>query len=632
MFRHGPEHAGVASGPGLDGYGGILWRAGLPGPIRSTPAVAGGRVYVGSAGGWLHALDRLTGEERWRYRAGAAVHGSPAVWGGSVYVTDLESTLHAVDARTGEERWTLETGPILPFPWGHESGDIYVSSPTLARIQDRQLLYFGAGDGRLYAVSPRSGETLWSLETGGRIRSTPAVAEGIVVVGSADGRVYAADAATGELLWRHATRGAELRSGEFGFDRRTIQSSPAIVDGRVHVGARDGFLYALDLTTGERLWDFDHEVSWVNGSPAVAGGRVFVGTSDGQFVQAVDAATGEELWRRDSQGIVWTSPAVVDGTVIFAEGAGRIRALDPATGESLWATRLPQNLWSSPVVSDGVLYIGTHGGGMYALRGARGRPLRRAVVWDSTMVAARWYLDHQSLAEWLSRQGYELLDAPAAEAWLDARLRDGEPSTVVFAIDHVPAPILEGEARSKLRRYLDAGGTVVWPGYPPALWRRDPETGAVEGLSAIDWEAPRELLGVDHDAGNFDEMGAWATDEGRRLGLPDTWRSRFDVAPAAELEPLAVNERGNLASWRRPYGGPPGTGFVRLWGAREAPPSLTPFQVAAEWRPATPEELEAGELGLAGGADPGPRADLSPGSPADHRAGDSGPSTPGSAP
>lgn len=606
MFRGGPAHTGVYSTRGLDGYAGILWRTPVPGPVRSTAAVDGDAVYVGSAGGRLHALDRLTGEERWRYRAGAAVHGSPAVSGDVVYVTDLESTLHAVDARTGRGLWRVETGPAVPFPWGHESGDVYASSPTLAEVEGRPLLYFGAGDGSLYAVDPRDEEVAWTLETGGRIRSTPAVADGIVVVGGADGIVHAADALTGEPLWRHATRGADLDSGEFGFDRRTIQSSPAIAEGRVHIGARDGFLYTLDLGTGERLWDADHEVSWVNGSPAVADGRVFAGSSDGQFVHALDAATGRELWRRESRGIVWTSPIVVGGDVIFAEGRGRIRGLDPASGETRWTIHLPDGLWASPVVAEGVLYIGTHGDGMYALRGGDGRSFRRAVVWDSSLTPAAWYADHERLAGWLARRGYERLDASAAERWVDARLADGAPGALVFAIDHLPGPLLEGGGRSKLRRWLEAGGTVVWPGYPPSLWRRDPETGESGGLAAVSWRGPADLLGVDHDAGNFDEMGAWATDAGRRLGLPETWRSRWSVARAEGLEPLAVDERGHLASWRRSYGGPPGTGFVRLWGNRSGPADLAPFLVAAEWRSAAVEEAAAGATGAPGGSEDGP--------------------------
>jgi hypothetical protein len=50
-----------------------------------------------------------------------------------------------------------------------------------------------------------------------------------------------------------------------------------------------------------------------------------------------------------------------------------------------------------------------------------------------------------------------------------------------------------------------------------------------------------------------------------------------------------VDERGHLAAWRKRYGGPPGTGFVRVWGARRAPPDPAVFATAAELRPHDPE-------------------------------------------
>ncbi len=57
------------------------------------------------------------------------------------------------------------------------------------------------------------------------------------------------------------------------------------------VGARDGWIYALDAATGSERWRFDHKISWVNTSPAVIDGVVYAGSSDGQFVQALDAAS-----------------------------------------------------------------------------------------------------------------------------------------------------------------------------------------------------------------------------------------------------------------------------------------------------------------------------------------------------
>lgn len=587
QFGGGPANAGVHATTGPGGYGGILWRAELPGPVRSAPAVAGERVFVGSAGGFLHALDRWTGRETWRYAAGAAVHGSPAVWNGTVYATDAAGTLHAVDADTGRRLWTVGTGPVKAWAWGHESGDLYLSSPTLAPVDGSMRLFFGAGDGRLRAVDPVDGRVLWSLETDGRIRSTPAVAGNAVVVGSADGSVHAARATDGRPLWRWDSPGRALDSGAFGFDRKTVQSSPAIGDGRVYVGTRSGSLYALDQATGEELWESSHGTSWVNGSPAVADGRVFAGSSDGRFLQAVDAETGEELWRRDS-GVIWTSAAVVGRRVHFAESNGVIRALDVATGETLWGTVLPVDVWASPVVADGVLFVGSNDG-FYALRGSDGGTFHKAVFHDSTHASARWYLGHAELADRLEDHLYERLDAPALLTWLTARIEDREPSALVMAIDRLTDEAREGGSGSLFRHYLESGGTVVWPGLLPGLWVRALEDGATGGLAAVRWDAASELLGVDVGAAIFDFVGAESTPEGIALGLPERPLVHWTVDARPDLEPLAIDENGRYAAWRKGYGGPPGTGFVRLWPSRRPLHDLVPFVTAAEWRPVDQE-------------------------------------------
>ncbi len=581
MFRGDAAHRGAYATRGLRSYGGLLWRAPTGGPIRSTAAVTVHDVYVGSSDGHLYALDPQTGARRWAYDAGAAVTGSPAVAGDVVYVTDRRSTLHAVDARTGRARWTVKTGPDVPFPWGFESGDIYVSSPTVAT----GTVYFGAGDAKLYAVSEADGAVRWTLRTDGRVRSTPAVADGRVYVGSADGSVYAADAHTGRRLWRFDTQGRQLQSGNFGFDRRTVQSSPAVADGRVYIGARDGFLYAIDAATGKQLWTFDHKISWVNASPAVAMGLVFVGSSDGGFVQAVDAASGQERWRTETEDIVWSSAVVTDSTVYFTDAGGRVRALDAGTGAERWAVRLPSRIFSSPVVHDGVLYVGSGDGALYALRDGGSAPLDRAVFWDSTLARAGWYEGSTALRDWLEAHGYTALDAPGLVRWMTGHISSKQPSSVVFAQDVLPDSVGRNGAHSVMRRYLDAGGTVVWLGYPPGAWLRDPTTGVPRDIKDVARNVPGDILGLNFAIANFDRLGARPTPLGRAIGLPSQWTTRWSIAPQDDVIVLGTDENDDAASWRKTFGGPPGTGFVRLWGGRAPIPDFTPVMVAAEWRP-----------------------------------------------
>ena len=588
MFRGDPTHSGVYPSAALRHFGGLQWRVQTGGMVQSSAALHDGTLYIGSGDGRLYALDAATGAERWQFRTRRAISSTPAVADGLVFVGSRDNAFWAVDARTGEERWRLETGRDVPFPWGFESGDLYTSSPTWAA----GTLYFGSGDGHLYAVDPRSGKVRWRFATGGRVRTSPAVANGRVYAGSADGTLYALDASDGQELWRYHTEGHALESREFGFDRRTIQASPAVADGRVFIGSRDGFLYAVDAATGKEAWRVDHRMSWVNTSPAIADGVVYAGSSDERFLQAVDARTGRELWRLPTERPVWSSPAVAGDMVYAGDGSGTVYAVDRASGRERWRYRSGRRIFSSPVLADGVLYVGNDDGGVYAIRGGES-PLVRAVFWDSTLALASRVVAHRELRDYLVERGYEALDTRGLERFLTGRLADRAPSVVVFSMDHLPQAVAPVAADTVLfRRYLDAGGKVVWPGIPPLVWPRDPATGETPEYIHIDRAATARLLGVDHARSNFDNYGAVVTDDGRRWGLSGWWDSNWGVDPSSVTETLATDDNGLASSWVRSYGGAPGTGFVRVyggnWSAGGPTASFAAVQAVAEYRPVTP--------------------------------------------
>jgi outer membrane protein assembly factor BamB len=87
--------------------------------------------------------------------------------------------------------------------------------------------------GNLYAVKASNGTKLWSVPTGGGIRSSPAIANGVIYIGSDDHKLYALDAETGAIHWTFPT-------GD------QVVSSPTIANGAVYVGSI-GSLYAFHL-------------------------------------------------------------------------------------------------------------------------------------------------------------------------------------------------------------------------------------------------------------------------------------------------------------------------------------------------------------------------------------------------
>ncbi|MCW4005906.1 MAG: PQQ-binding-like beta-propeller repeat protein [Candidatus Bathyarchaeota archaeon] len=211
---------------------------------------------------------------------------------------------------------------------------------------DSSHLGFGAANS-----SANSAELLWTYTTYRMVQSSPAVANGLVVVGCRDGNVYCFNASDGDPLWTYRVR-------------EEVWSSPAICEERVYVGADDGGVYCFDLFSGEVLWRASAGGK-VRSSPAIADGRVYVG-SGGGGVFCFDALDGAQIWNYPLSCKVDSSPAVCKEVVYFAADDFHVYALDASTGDRLWRSHLGSTT-SSPSVHDGYVYVGSIEGYVYAL-------------------------------------------------------------------------------------------------------------------------------------------------------------------------------------------------------------------------------------------------------------------------
>lgn len=563
LFRNGPARTGTYadSGPGPGPR--VAWRTRAVGTVRSSPAVTDDAVYVGTSSGMLLRLDRADGAIRWRYDAGSPLPSSPAVTDGRIVIAARDGSVHAVNAATGVRVWATAPTPERPLPWGHEGWDYWVSSPV---VVDRIALV-GLPDGRLVALDLATGTARWSVDLGARTRSSPAAAYGAVYIGDDAGVVHAVALADGRPIWTHRTEGADMSSAEYGWDRVSLQASPAVAGGAVYIGSRDGGVYALDADSGERLWYADHGASWVVASAAVREDRLWVGSSDGQFVAALDAETGQEVWRTDVGARVFASLTLAGGTLYVADHDGRVRALDPATGTIRWKYCLGRGVMiqSSPVPYGDRLYFGADDGSITALEPAPAPP-RPAVFWDAALAGRSFRARNgRMLRDYLADHGYTVLDAAGLGPWLRARIADGAPSVVVFALDVLPVEPAGDAARpalASLLGYLQAGGKVVWTGFPPGALVRD-STGRPTG---IDYGITERTFGIDASRSAQGEYGAAPTEGGRAWGLTGVHLSEAALERGPGITALAVDERGNPAAVVRAFGGPEGTGLVILWG------------------------------------------------------------------
>ena len=412
----------------------------------------------------------------------------------------------------------------------------------------------------------------------------------VVLVGTMNGYLLALIKIDGSLKWKFATKGASLKIEDFGFDRSAVVSSPSIANGIVTFGCRDGFIYALDLEKGEQKWVNDHKVSWILSTPAMADGKVFAGSSDAQFLQCLDQSSGQEVWRFTAKGPVWASVAVAGPIVYFGSNDGNLFALDKVSGAERWRFKTNDRIFSSPVASDGMVYFGSDDGCLYALQGTTAldtiavSPMR-VVFWDSKPGAQRWFAAgaDEWIRDYFKLAGYTVVDTKGLEQFMNDQLCSKLKSVVVFAEHRVPeALVKESSPKALIRKYLDAGGKIVWLGPDPIAWKRD-STGSMIG---IDYSVSQKILGIKYPGTSLEGIGWYSvgpTKEGTTWGLQGWWIGLGWVDPGQVSTVLARDENGMASAWVKNYGGAEGTGLVQLWVPRDRHVDLFPVKLAAEF-------------------------------------------------
>jgi eukaryotic-like serine/threonine-protein kinase len=339
MFRGNAAHSGVYAGAAPRQFHRIKWKFPTGDRIVSSPVWHEKILYFGGDDGNIYAVDAETGRQIWKRATGGPAPASPAVANGVIYVGSYDGKFYALDAQTGGVKWKFATEGERRFEAKGLHGmqpknqtiadpfDVFLSSPVVAQ----GAVYFGSGDGNLYALDAASGDLRWKFKTGDVVHASPAFADGVLFFGSWDSYFYAVDAKTGKEKWRFHGGEDALIHNQVGF-----QSSPAVADGIVYTGCRDAQLYALDATTGKEKWRFDNALSWVITSPAVVDGKVFFATSDSGLYHVVDAATGKTILRKEGKAYMFSSPAVIGDVVVIGVLNGTLEARDINTGEVLW--------------------------------------------------------------------------------------------------------------------------------------------------------------------------------------------------------------------------------------------------------------------------------------------------------
>ena len=421
FFKRGRSSSPDVSAFQDDTTGFTGWRINIKrGRAVPTPAIGGGRVFVGGGFGSydFYAFDAKSGSLAWHL---PTTDDGPtaAVIAEDYVIFNTEScTLEVVETKTGKVAWEKWLGdPLLAQP-AVMNGQIF-------------MVYPKTNHHWLGAFSLRDGAPLWQTKLDHDVITAPIVSDGKVYLSTFDGTVWCIDPKTGHVLWSqqlHATSAPWIYEGDVyvaHHDKEAPGAKQAGDPNRTHAGADDaadmprerisrhdgalgtrkysspsklaaylskssgsarkasyhmtdssvGFahspgsakMHVAEAMIGEglisRAWRFQ------GSRPVVVNGILY--ETAGDKLDASDARTGELLWSwHEAKHIEGerrlTPPAVAHGRVWAGTWDGRVVSWDALTGEVRWAVNVGAPCHWQPVVHEGCVYAGLEDGTLVA--------------------------------------------------------------------------------------------------------------------------------------------------------------------------------------------------------------------------------------------------------------------------
>jgi outer membrane protein assembly factor BamB len=289
-----------------------------------------------------------------RYNASKS---SPAVDRDLVYVGEDDGRLYALERATGTPRWTFATRQHFEeLGRGDGLNTGIHGSPAF----DDHRVYIGDYAGWLYAVDRSSGVLVWEQKLGGSIGSSPVLFGQVVWIAvefpAPDGKVFALCAASGTPIYESSFLGFHPHG--------TVSLAPS--QGRLVVGTGDGSCFGIDLGDGRAIWE-RRVGGAIKSTAAVTETTAYVTAWDGRL-HAFDLETGEPHFVVPTGGPSMSSPAVYSERVCFGSHDTKVRCVDGSTGEVAWEAPTGGIVSSSPTVvpEAGLVLVGATDGQLYA--------------------------------------------------------------------------------------------------------------------------------------------------------------------------------------------------------------------------------------------------------------------------
>jgi outer membrane protein assembly factor BamB len=472
---------------------GVAWATNLYGAALDSPVVAYDATldetlaYIGTENGDVLAINAATGQTVWGTWLGAPIRTTPVVSNGAVWVGTFDSPrIYKLDASTGAVYCSVAS----PMP--------IEGTPAAATPPGGvPSIYIGTNDsqtatGPILAINASTCGLEWSFTgypilTGnwtGMAYAVDATGEPLIVFGTSDpdAAVYAVDAVTGKELWRFAVYNPP--PGVYDVGAGVDLSPPGangFAGGVAYVPSKYGIMYALDLTTGAVLWQTNYgQVSGTTGqetgrsTAALDGTNLVFGYAQGLF--DLDADTGAVVWqyRDPSATEALSSPAIAGAspTEVAAVGdiAGSLDVVSLATGAQLYHYQTGGYITASPAVSGGNILLASSDGFLYDFApggGNEATPPTTAITSpadSSTLANPNGFLTVKGSAT-----------DPVGVAGVQVAVQSGGPT----------GPWWDGATRSWSSGPVANGATVLSPGATSTTWSSSFPVPAAGGVYTV---------------------------------------------------------------------------------------------------------------------------------------------------
>lgn len=307
--------------------------------------------------------DKLRMDDRWSSTVGSGadnetLHLAPTVLAPYVYAASADGRVRAFGRATGNKRWTRDFPERITAGVGGGDGAV-----AIATAQSKLVL-----------MDAKTGNTLWTVDLGANLLSTPIVSANEVIVQTLDGRVQVFERADGKRRWQFNTPVPPLSLRG--------NAAPLLSGDKVFAVSGQGDLYQLDLNNGlpiwqtrvtnsrgrgeiERLMDIDGDLVIDEAGTLYTAG----------FQSQLTATDTVRVGRRWQLNISTTQQVGLDGAHVYAVDIdGTIAGVNRVTGELVWLQEgLKGRKLLAPVIWRGLVAVGDGNGYVHLMSPVDGR-------------------------------------------------------------------------------------------------------------------------------------------------------------------------------------------------------------------------------------------------------------------